>query len=99
MLELSLGASAGRARLSRPWVTDAQPCFLLPCELRGGRTDTGLALKYLLRKGFPGGRNASVPQILVVATDGRSQGQVVLPAEQLKERGVTIFAVGVRFPR
>ncbi|XP_073760272.1 von Willebrand factor A domain-containing protein 2 isoform X2 [Callorhinus ursinus] len=66
---------------------------------KGGRTDTGLALKYLLRKGFPGGRNASVPQILVVSTDGRSQGQVATPAEQLKERGVTIFAVGVRFPR
>ncbi|XP_027448303.2 von Willebrand factor A domain-containing protein 2 isoform X2 [Zalophus californianus] len=66
---------------------------------KGGRTDTGLALKYLLRKGFPGGRNASVPQILVVSTDGRSQGQVATPAEQLKERGITIFAVGVQFPR
>ncbi|XP_027448340.2 von Willebrand factor A domain-containing protein 2 isoform X6 [Zalophus californianus] len=65
---------------------------------KGGRTDTGLALKYLLRKGFPGGRNASVPQILVVSTDGRSQGQVATPAEQLKERGITIFAVGVQFP-
>ena len=76
------------------------PLCLLPlCELRGGRTETGLALKYLLRRGFPGGRNASVPQILVVITDGRSQGPVELPAKQLKERGVTVFAVGVRFPR
>ncbi|XP_054975132.1 von Willebrand factor A domain-containing protein 2 [Sorex araneus] len=66
---------------------------------KGGRTETGLALKYLLRKGFPGGRNASVPQILVIVTDGRSQGQVALPAKQLKERGVSVFAVGVRFPR
>ncbi|XP_039093515.1 von Willebrand factor A domain-containing protein 2 isoform X2 [Hyaena hyaena] len=66
---------------------------------KGGRTETGLALKYLLRKGFPGGRNASVPQILIVVTDGRSQGHVALPAKQLKERGVTVFAVGVRFPR
>nr|XP_055156499.1 von Willebrand factor A domain-containing protein 2 isoform X2 [Nyctereutes procyonoides] len=66
---------------------------------KGGRTETGLALKYLLRRGFPGGRNASVPQILIVITDGRSQGQVAVPAKQLKERGVTIFAVGVRFPR
>lgn len=68
-------------------------------ELRGGRTETGLALKYLLHKGFPGGRNASVPQILVIVTDGRSQGQVILSAKQLKERGVSVFAVGVRFPR
>ncbi|KAF5928054.1 hypothetical protein HPG69_015320 [Diceros bicornis minor] len=68
-------------------------------RLRGGRTETGLALKYLLRKGFPRGRNASVPQILIIVTDGRSQGHVALPAKQLKERGITLFAVGVRFPR
>ncbi|XP_046504798.1 von Willebrand factor A domain-containing protein 2 isoform X3 [Equus quagga] len=66
---------------------------------KGGRTETGLALKYLLRKGFPGGRNASVPQILIIITDGKSQGHVALPAKQLKERGITVFAVGVRFPR
>ncbi|XP_036191795.1 von Willebrand factor A domain-containing protein 2 isoform X3 [Myotis myotis] len=66
---------------------------------KGGRTETGLALKYFLRRGFPGGRNASVPQVLIIITDGRSQGQVALPAKQLQERGVTVFAVGVRFPR
>nr|XP_031538689.1 von Willebrand factor A domain-containing protein 2 [Vicugna pacos] len=66
---------------------------------KGGRTETGHALKYLLRKGFPGGRNASVPQVLVIVTDGRSQGHVALPAKQLKQRGIAVFAVGVRFPR
>uniref|UniRef100_A0A8C3YRT1 von Willebrand factor A domain containing 2 n=1 Tax=Catagonus wagneri TaxID=51154 RepID=A0A8C3YRT1_9CETA len=66
---------------------------------KGGRTETGLALKYLLRRGFPGGRNASVPQILLIVTDGRSQGHVAQPAMQLKQRDVTVFAVGVRFPR
>ncbi|XP_006880224.1 PREDICTED: von Willebrand factor A domain-containing protein 2 [Elephantulus edwardii] len=66
---------------------------------KGGSTETGLALKYLLHKGFPGGRSDSVPQILILVTDGRSQGHVALPAKQLKERGVTVFAVGVRFPR
>lgn len=80
-------------------MTDCRLCLLLLCAPRGGRTETGLALKYLLRKGFPGGRNASVPQILIVVTDGRSQGHVAPPAKQLKERGVTVFAVGVRFPR
>ncbi|KAM9052446.1 LOW QUALITY PROTEIN: von Willebrand factor A domain-containing protein 2 [Megaptera novaeangliae] len=65
---------------------------------KGGRTETGLALKYLLRKGFPGGRNASVPQVLITVTDRRSQGHVALPAKQLKQRGVTVFAVGVCFP-
>ncbi|XP_069423698.1 von Willebrand factor A domain-containing protein 2 isoform X4 [Ovis canadensis] len=66
---------------------------------KGGRTETSLALKYLLHKGFPGGRNASVPQILIIVTDGRSQGHVALPAKQLKQRGVTVFSVGIRFPR
>lgn len=82
------------------WIPDAFFfVFFLLGELRGGRTETGLALKYLLRKGFPGGRNASVPQILIIITDGKSQGHVALPAKQLKERGITVFAVGVRFPR
>ncbi|XP_007665886.2 von Willebrand factor A domain-containing protein 2 [Ornithorhynchus anatinus] len=66
---------------------------------RGGSTETGLALKYILWKGFPGGRNASVPQILILITDGKSQGNVTVPAQQLKDRGITVFAVGVRFPR
>ncbi|KAI4551048.1 hypothetical protein MJT46_020152, partial [Ovis ammon polii x Ovis aries] len=71
--------------------------FFLLGELRGGRTETSLALKYLLHKGFPGGRNASVPQILIIVTDGRSQGHVALPAKQLKQRGVTVWvSVGRR---
>ncbi|XP_072479342.1 von Willebrand factor A domain-containing protein 2 isoform X2 [Notamacropus eugenii] len=66
---------------------------------KGGSTETGFALKYLLHKGFPGGRNSSVPQILVIVTDGKSQGNIALPAKQLKEKGIVVFAVGVRFPR
>lgn len=81
------------------WVTNYFFPFSFWGELRGGRTETGLALKYLLRKGFPGGRNASVPQVLIIVTDGRSQGHVSLPAKQLQDRGVVVFAVGVRFPR
>lgn len=65
---------------------------------KGGRTETGLALKRLHR-GFPGGRRGSVPQILIIVTDGKSQGSVAVPAKQLRERGVIVFAVGVRFPR
>uniref|UniRef100_A0A8D0GKL4 von Willebrand factor A domain-containing protein 2 n=1 Tax=Sphenodon punctatus TaxID=8508 RepID=A0A8D0GKL4_SPHPU len=66
---------------------------------KGGSTETGLALKYILRKGFPGGRNSSVPEILIILSDGKSQGNVAIPVQQLKERGITVFAVGVRFPR
>ncbi|NXA11761.1 VWA2 protein, partial [Sapayoa aenigma] len=66
---------------------------------RGGSTDTGRALKYILRKGFPGGRNSSVPEILIIISDGKSQGSTAIPAVQVKERYITVFAVGVKFPR
>ncbi|XP_021486656.1 von Willebrand factor A domain-containing protein 2 isoform X2 [Meriones unguiculatus] len=65
---------------------------------KGGRTETGLALKRLLG-GFPGDRRGSVPQLLIIITDGKSQGPVAIPAQQLRERGIVVFAVGVRFPR
>ncbi|KAM4524889.1 von Willebrand factor A domain-containing protein 2 [Odontesthes bonariensis] len=67
---------------------------------RGGGTQTGLALKYILRKGFPGGRNSSsVPQIVILLSDGRSQGNVVQAAARLKEMGVVLFAIGLRYPK
>ncbi|CAG12610.1 unnamed protein product, partial [Tetraodon nigroviridis] len=67
---------------------------------RGGSTQTGLALKYVLRKGLPGGRNSSdAAQIVIVLSDGKSQGNVMQAAAQLKETGVVLFAVGLRYPR
>lgn len=67
---------------------------------RGGSTQTGLALKYVLRKGFPGGRNSStVARIAILLSDGRSQGNAAQVAAQLKETGVVLFAVGIRYPR
>uniref|UniRef100_A0A7N5ZVS4 von Willebrand factor A domain containing 2 n=1 Tax=Anabas testudineus TaxID=64144 RepID=A0A7N5ZVS4_ANATE len=67
---------------------------------RGGSTQTGLALKYILRKGFPGGRNSSaVAQIVILLSDGKSQGNAVQAAAQLKATGIVLFAVGLRYPR
>ncbi|XP_037610031.1 von Willebrand factor A domain-containing protein 2 [Sebastes umbrosus] len=67
---------------------------------RGGSTQTGLVLKYVLRKGFPGGRNSSAAaRIAILLSDGRSQGNVAQAAAQLKETGVVLFAVGIRYPR
>ncbi|XP_041066226.1 von Willebrand factor A domain-containing protein 2 isoform X1 [Carcharodon carcharias] len=65
---------------------------------RGGSTQTALALKYILHKGFTGSRNSSIPRILIILTDGKSQGNVLQAAMQLKETGITVFAVGVKFP-
>uniref|UniRef100_A0A8C5NMV2 von Willebrand factor A domain containing 2 n=1 Tax=Junco hyemalis TaxID=40217 RepID=A0A8C5NMV2_JUNHY len=66
---------------------------------RGGSTETGQALKYILHKGFPGGRNSSVPEVLIIISDGKSQGSTAVPAMQVKERHITVFAVGIKFPR
>ncbi|XP_022051721.2 von Willebrand factor A domain-containing protein 2 [Acanthochromis polyacanthus] len=67
---------------------------------RGGGTQTGLALKYILRKGFPGGRNSSdVARVAILLSDGRSQGNVAQAAAQLKEMGVVLFSVGLRYPK
>ncbi|XP_053307201.1 von Willebrand factor A domain-containing protein 2 [Spea bombifrons] len=66
---------------------------------KGGSTETGLALKYILRKGFPGGRNSSAPKVLVILSDGKSQGSLAGPAAQIKDRNIKVFAVGVKFPR
>ncbi|XP_009078653.1 PREDICTED: von Willebrand factor A domain-containing protein 2 [Acanthisitta chloris] len=66
---------------------------------RGGSTETGRALKYVLHKGFAGGRNSSVPQVLIIISDGKSQGSTAVPAMQVKKRHITVFAVGIKFPR
>ncbi|XP_053722048.1 von Willebrand factor A domain-containing protein 2 [Synchiropus splendidus] len=67
---------------------------------RGGSTQTGLALKYVLRKGFRGGRNTSTTaQVVILLSDGISQGNVAQAASQLKATGVRLFAVGLRSPR
>ncbi|XP_036399886.1 von Willebrand factor A domain-containing protein 2 [Megalops cyprinoides] len=68
-------------------------------SFKGGSTQTSSALKYVLWKGFPGGRNGTVPRVLVLLSDGKSQGNVQLPAAELKKEGVTLFAVGIRYPR
>uniref|UniRef100_A0A665VM71 von Willebrand factor A domain containing 2 n=1 Tax=Echeneis naucrates TaxID=173247 RepID=A0A665VM71_ECHNA len=90
-LEISLDACTTKLELRK---------HMKKISYRGGSTQTGLALKYILRKGFPGGRNSSsVARIAVLLTDGKSQGNVVQAAAQLKESGVILFAVGLRYPR
>ncbi|XP_061561834.1 von Willebrand factor A domain-containing protein 2 [Phycodurus eques] len=69
-------------------------------SFRGGSTQTGLALKYALWKGFTDGRNSSaVACIAILVSDGMSQGNAIQVAAQLKEEGVVLFAVGLRYPR
>ncbi|KAM5125393.1 von Willebrand factor A domain-containing protein 2, partial [Mantella aurantiaca] len=86
-------------RLDSSFIKDDLQEKIKAVTLRGGSTETGLALKFILRKGFPGGRDSSVQKILILLSDGKSQGSLEVPAEQIRQRGVEVFAIGVKFPR
>ncbi|CAG5866270.1 unnamed protein product [Menidia menidia] len=64
---------------------------------RGGNTKTGIALKHVYEKVFTSdnGMRRSVPKMLVVVTDGRSQDDVKKSAEKLHHSGYSVFVVGV----
>ncbi|KAF5896520.1 von Willebrand factor A domain-containing protein 2 [Clarias magur] len=89
-MEISLDAYTSREELSK---------HIKKIQYRGGSTQTGLAFKYVLRKGFLGGRNSPVPRIVILLSDGKSQGAVHPAASDLKQSGVILFAVGLRYPR
>uniref|UniRef100_A0A8C8RRD2 VWFA domain-containing protein n=1 Tax=Pelusios castaneus TaxID=367368 RepID=A0A8C8RRD2_9SAUR len=61
----------------------------------GGGTNTGDALKYM-KSLFAKGARDNVPQLLIVITDGESQDQVTKAAEELREEGIVIYAIGVK---
>lgn len=67
---------------------------------RGGGTRTGLGLEFLIRTHLTtasGSRAVEgLPQVVLVLTDGRSQDDVVEPAQVLRMAGVEVFAVGVK---
>ncbi|CAL8337022.1 unnamed protein product, partial [Gadus morhua 'NCC'] len=65
---------------------------------KGGNTLTGLALTYILENSFKpeSGSRPGVPKIGILITDGKSQDDVVPPAESLRDAGVELFAVGVK---
>lgn len=66
----------------------------------GGGTHTGLGLDFMLNKHFveaAGSRAAQkVPQIAVVITDGKSQDEVRSHADNLKRKGIVLYAIGIK---
>ncbi|XP_056111851.1 collagen alpha-1(XII) chain isoform X2 [Rhinichthys klamathensis goyatoka] len=64
---------------------------------RGGNTKTGAALKHVGDKVFisDSGMRRTVPKVLVVVTDGRSQDDVKKSAAKLQHAGFSVFVVGV----
>ncbi|XP_051576874.1 collagen alpha-6(VI) chain-like [Myxocyprinus asiaticus] len=66
----------------------------------GGGTYTGQGLDFMLKEHFvkqAGSRaKEGVPQIAVVITDGQSQDNVEMHAQNLKKQGVTVYAIGIK---
>ncbi|XP_062394257.1 collagen alpha-6(VI) chain-like isoform X2 [Sardina pilchardus] len=67
---------------------------------KGGGTMTGLGLDFILKEQFTeqaGSRaRQGVPQIAVVITDGRSQDDVEPHADDLRRRGIILYAIGIK---
>ncbi|KAM3614957.1 uncharacterized protein V6R79_021344 [Siganus canaliculatus] len=65
---------------------------------KGGNTLTGLALTYILENCFKheAGSRVGIPKIGILITDGKSQDDVIPPAESLRNAGVELFAIGVK---
>ena len=41
-------------------------------------------------------RGEKVPEFLIIITDGKSSDAVLQPAKELRDQGVTIYAIGVK---
>ncbi|XP_068425396.1 collagen alpha-1(XIV) chain isoform X1 [Clinocottus analis] len=65
---------------------------------KGGNTLTGLALTYILEHCFKpeSGSRVGIPKIGILITDGKSQDDVIPPAESLRNAGIELFAIGVK---
>lgn len=61
---------------------------------------SGLALTFILENSFrpESGSRPGVPKIGILLTDGKSQDDVTLPAQSLRDAGVEVFAIGTHPP-
>lgn len=70
---------------------------ILNIEQLQGNTHTGKALDFMLSiiKKDRKHRISEIPCHLIVLTDGKSQDEVLKPAERLRDEQITIHAVGI----
>lgn len=66
----------------------------------GGGTQTGQGLDFMLKEHFVAAAGSrvgqEVPQIAVVITDGKSQDDVDSHAQELKRKGIVLYAIGIK---
>uniref|UniRef100_A0A8C3RP78 Collagen alpha-1(XX) chain n=1 Tax=Chelydra serpentina TaxID=8475 RepID=A0A8C3RP78_CHESE len=65
---------------------------------KGGNTFTGLALSHVLEQNLKpeAGARSDAVKLVILLTDGKSQDDVNLSAQTLKNMGIEIFAIGVK---
>lgn len=65
---------------------------------KGGNTFTGLALSHVLEQNLKpeAGSRADAVKLVILLTDGKSQDDVNLSAQTLKNMGIELFAIGVK---
>uniref|UniRef100_A0AAQ6AME4 Collagen alpha-1(XII) chain n=1 Tax=Amphiprion ocellaris TaxID=80972 RepID=A0AAQ6AME4_AMPOC len=65
---------------------------------KGGNTLTGLALNYLLQNNFKEnvGMRPNARKIGVLITDGKSQDDVIVNSQNLRDQGIELYAIGVK---
>ena len=74
--------------------------YIKKLPYKGGGTMTGAGLDFILKEQFvekAGSRaRQGVPQIAVVITDGQSQDDVEPHADDLRRRGIILYAIGIK---
>uniref|UniRef100_A0A3Q3X4W8 Uncharacterized protein n=1 Tax=Mola mola TaxID=94237 RepID=A0A3Q3X4W8_MOLML len=85
-----------KSHLSHPALLQA----IASLPYKGGDSRTGDALKYVLSNAFSevAGARTTLPKVLLIITDGKSEDPVESYARQLRSRGVEIFVLGVQQP-
>ncbi|KAM3603497.1 uncharacterized protein V6R79_023588 [Siganus canaliculatus] len=65
---------------------------------KGGNTMTGLALNYILQNNFKEnvGMRLDARKIGVLITDGKSQDEIVMSSQSLRDSGIELYAIGVK---
>uniref|UniRef100_A0A3Q2T1R2 Collagen alpha-1(XII) chain n=1 Tax=Fundulus heteroclitus TaxID=8078 RepID=A0A3Q2T1R2_FUNHE len=65
---------------------------------KGGNTLTGLALNFILEKNFKEsvGMRPAARKIGVLITDGKSQDDVIIASQSLRDQGIELYAIGVK---
>uniref|UniRef100_A0A3B3HJT5 Collagen, type XII, alpha 1b n=1 Tax=Oryzias latipes TaxID=8090 RepID=A0A3B3HJT5_ORYLA len=65
---------------------------------KGGNTMTGMALNFILESNFKPevGMREDARKIGVLITDGKSQDDIIVNSQRLKDSGIELYAIGVK---